>query len=369
MEICHISGPLHLLSVGTLPQTSTFRKCKKSNPFYSLQLESKIQRSETLPHIFIFGIGFVGQYFANQLKNDCWKVSGTCTSVIKKENLEKMGFEAFLFSASDLELRSLNALQDASHLLISIPPIVDLGDPVLCLHQDILRNKLSNGNLQWLCYLSSTSVYGDCGGAWVNEDYPINAATKSAKARLAAEKGWLDLGHDLGVPAHVFRLGGIYGPGRSALDTIIKKESLSQDPRMRGSRHYTARVHVADICRALKASIDMTLSRKIYNVVDDDPAPRAEVFAFARDLIEKRWPGKMDGSHSPSTEDLTIQKNSNRGEKQVSNALLKKELGVSLLHPTYRCKLMAWYHLFMLMPKNGLISTDGFPQFFWVLIF
>ncbi|XP_058088073.1 uncharacterized protein LOC131235017 isoform X2 [Magnolia sinica] len=252
-----------------------------------------------------------------------------------------MGFNPILFNSNDPESRSLNSLQDVTHLLISIPPIPGLGDPVLCLHQDLLRSKLGNGYLQWLCYLSSTSVYGDCGGALVDEDYPINAMREPAKARLAAEKGWLDLGHDLGVPVNIFRLGGIYGPGRSAVDTIIKQESLSNDQKMRESRHYTARIHVADICQALMASIDIPSSGGIYNVVDDDPAPRAEVFAFARALIEKRWPGQIKESPTPDNVDSIIRKKNTRGEKRVSNNRVKKELGVTLLHPTYHSGLQS----------------------------
>ncbi|XP_010254709.1 PREDICTED: uncharacterized protein LOC104595612 isoform X2 [Nelumbo nucifera] len=223
----------------------------------NLQARSQEERSEARNRMFILGMGFVGQFFADQLKKDGWEVIGTCTSDAKMKKLEGMGFDVHLFDSNDPELRSLHTMESASHLLISIPSVAGLGDPVLHQHKDLLQSRLSHGNLQWLCYLSSTSVYGDSGGAWVDEDYPTNPTSESAKARVDAERGWLKLGHDLGISAQVFRLGGIYGPGRSALDTILRQESLSKGQKMREARRYTSRVHIADICQALKASINM----------------------------------------------------------------------------------------------------------------
>ncbi|KAK1324836.1 hypothetical protein QJS10_CPA01g01230 [Acorus calamus] len=135
--------------------------------------------------------------------------------------------------------------------------------------------------------------------------YPANPLSELAKARLSAEKGWLKLTHSLGVPIYIFRLGGIYGPGRSALDTIIKQESLSKAQRIRESKQYTARIHVADIYQAIEASFNIQSSRKIYNIVDDNPAPRDEVFAFARASIEARWPGQQKEVSPGGVSDLT----------------------------------------------------------------
>ncbi|RZR82280.1 hypothetical protein BHM03_00008651 [Ensete ventricosum] len=203
---------------------------------------------------------------------------------------------------------------------------------------------------------------------WGDEAYPPDPKTESAKSRLAAEKGWLDLGHELGVAVNMFRLGGIYGPGRrffhdimtnhdysSALDTIIKGQSLSEAQKKRESRLFTARVHVADIYQAIKASMEILSSglsnsninvcfRRIYNVVDDDPAPRQQVFAFAQSLLEERWAGtvcKLDNNDM----------NHAGCEKRVSNARLKKELGVRLMFPTYRLGL-----------RNILESWNSVPK-------
>ncbi|CAA6673056.1 unnamed protein product [Spirodela intermedia] len=266
-------------------------------------------------------MGFVGIHVSRRLREEGWEVSGTCTSEEKKKKLEEMGFEAFVFDAGENDLANVNALQQATHLLLSIPPSSS-GDPLLSLDED-LRSKLGSGNLQWLGYLSSTSVYGDCGEPL----YQPNPATQTAKARLAAEQGWLDLGHDLGVSAYVFRLGGIYGPGRSALDTLVNLEALSKYQKMRESRKYTARIHVEDAYQAIKSSFAAPKSGRVYNVVDDDPAPRTEVFLFAEELIEGKWPGKAKRTGAEDAEITCL------------NTRLKEELGVRLIHPSYRSGL------------------------------
>ncbi|XP_008784961.1 protein YeeZ isoform X2 [Phoenix dactylifera] len=344
-----VSWRSRAVPVGHLPERSRRRMLSSSLP----PLARVAVRSESgANRMFVFGTGFVGRYVSDRLRKEGWQVSGTCTNPSSKRVLEEMGLEAFIFDVHNSKLSSLHTLQHATHLLISIPPIVGIGDPLLRLHED-LQGTLSHGNLQWLCYLSSTSVYGDCSGAWVDEDYPVNPQKESAKARLAAEKGWLALGHELGVVVNIFRLGGIYGPGRSALDTILKRESLSEGQKRRETRLYTARVHVADIHQAIKASFDILSSGKIYNVVDDDPAPRAEVFAFAEALIERRWPRMASRSACGSLEDLkSLKENIHHGEKRVSNARLKKDLGVRLLYPTYRLGLQSILDSWELFPTD-----------------
>ncbi|KAF2324614.1 hypothetical protein GH714_015661 [Hevea brasiliensis] len=222
-------------------------------------------------------------------------VTGTCTSIMKKKELEKRGFDVCLFDANEPELSILSTLKSYTHLLVSIPSVVGIGDPVLR-HGDLLRSTLMDGNLQWLSYLSSTGVYGNCAGAWVDED---------------------------------------------AVDTIIKQEPFSKFQKMRVSRQYTSRVHVEDICQALKASIYMPSISRIYNIVDDDPAPREEVFAYAEELIEKKWPTWVRRSTSSERAISCEKKGSSTGEKRVCNERMKTELAVTLLHPSYRSGLLS----------------------------
>ncbi|KAG8654625.1 protein YeeZ isoform X2 [Manihot esculenta] len=332
----------HALASVPLPVHNFQRYFPSTSLLCSAAVVSSSSRSDKIEsecrnRMFILGMGFVGQFFAQSLRKEGWVVTGTCTSPLKKEELEERGFDVCLFDANEPELGILNLMTSYTHLLVSIPSVVGIGDPVLQ-HED-LRNTMMDGNLQWLSYLSSTSVYGNCGGAWVDEDYPADPASEVAKSRLAAEEGWLNLGSSLGFSTQVFRLGGIYGPGRSAVDTIIKQEVLSKNQKMRASRQYTSRVHVEDICQALKASISMS-PRRIYNIVDDDPAPREEVFAYAEDLIEKKWPGWVKQSTS-SERAISSNKDSSRGEKRVCNERMKRELGVRLLHPSYKSGLLS----------------------------
>ncbi|KAL3813548.1 hypothetical protein ACJIZ3_014816 [Penstemon smallii] len=331
MEICRV--PIQLPAINLrFDKTSAFRqvtvRCSLSqNPKLSIGGE-----------MFILGMGFVGQFFAADLKSNKWVVSGSCTSVAKKKKLEELGYQTYIFDANDPQPEILEVVKNHTHLVVSIPPRVGFGDPMLR-HKELVESILKDGRLQWIAYLSSTSVYGDYGGAWVDEDDQVRPANEVAKARLAAEVEWLRLGDNLGISTQVFRLGGIYGPGRSAVDTILKQEPLSKGQKTRVSKSYTSRVHVADICQALHASIMKPSKGKIYNIVDDDPAPRTEVFSLAQKLVEEKFPKKINMAPERS-ESVAIEKGS-RGEKRVSNARLKKELGVKLTHPTYRSGLQS----------------------------
>ncbi|XP_078428333.1 NAD(P)-binding Rossmann-fold superfamily protein isoform X2 [Wolffia australiana] len=301
--------------------------------------------------MFVFGMGFVGVHVSRRLREEGWEVSGTCTSEEKKKELQKMGFEAFVFNSSENDLGNLNALPHATHLLLSIPSFPGQGDPLI-IQEEELRCKLSGGNLQWLGYLSSTSVYGDCGGGFVGEDCRPEPVTLKAKARLAAEQSWLNLGHDLGVSSYVFRLGGIYGPGRSALDTLISGEALSKQKKMRESRKYTARIHVDDIYQAIKNSFPVPNTGRVYNIVDDDPAPRSEVFLFAENIIKEKWPGKIIKRNVADYEEVKGEKEEIKGEKRVLNTRMKEELKVNLIHPSYR-KIKTWrYQVARLETRN-----------------
>ncbi|GMH16690.1 hypothetical protein Nepgr_018531 [Nepenthes gracilis] len=346
MQACYITGQLPATPVqfqlpARIPIISRIKRsmfCARAESSINLGPELDVSTLDCSNRMFILGMGYVGQFFAKDLLRQGWVVSGTCTNSIKKKELEQKGFNIHLLDAYNLEWKITQILKHYTHLLVCIPPVVGIGDLMLQ-QEEFLKSRLVDGNLQWLCYLSSTSVYGDCKGAWVNEDYPPNPSGKLAELRLDAEEGWLRLGADLGISAHVFRLGGIYGPGRSAIDTILKQEPLSEGQKRRTSKNYTSRVHIADICQALKASIFMPTSRKIYNIVDDDPASREEVFEFAQQLIQKRWDALTErtdlsnGADVPEAERIPV------GEKRVSNALMKEELGVRLLHPTYRSGL------------------------------
>ncbi|KAK8677629.1 hypothetical protein V6N13_143155 [Hibiscus sabdariffa] len=334
MEICQLSG--RFFSAIPLQFNNCLRKSAGTPKFSVFWNKVSCYRTEKTGQdsgnrMFILGMGFVGQFFAQELLNEGWVVSGTCTSMKKRNELEQRGFDVILFDANQPEMDTMNSLKSCTHLLVSIPPVMGIGDPMLQ-HGELLRSTLMDGNLQWLCYLSSTSVYGDCGGACVDEDYPASPTNEMSKLRLAAEQGWLKVAHDVGIKAHVFRLGGIYGPGRSAVDTIIKQEPLSESQKRRVSKQFTSRVHVADISQALKASVHIQLSRRIYNIVDDDPASRKEVFAYALDLVEKKWPSLTKEITSRERAEPFGQKASLRGDKYEIKVVKKRGGGAAGTH-------------------------------------
>ncbi|GFQ05500.1 protein yeez [Phtheirospermum japonicum] len=338
MEICRVPRPLLPINL-RFDQTSTFRSATlKYHLFPNAKKLGELSIGDD--QMFILGMGFVGQFFASDLKNKAWVVSGSCTSVAKKKKLEELGYQAFVFDANDPQQEILEIVKHHTHLVVSIPPLKGLGDPLLR-HKGLVESILKDGKLRWLVYLSSTSVYGDCGGAWVDEDYPLQPSSELARARLAAEEEWLCVGRNLGISAQVFRLGGIYGPGRSAVDTILKQEPLSKGQKTRFLKNYTSRVHVADICQALHASILKPSTGKIYNIVDDDPAPREEVFELAQTLVDEKYPGHGKRFISPERSKSLVTEKSPRGEKRVSNARMRNELGVKLFHPTYRSGLQS----------------------------
>ncbi|XP_058220759.1 uncharacterized protein LOC131330983 isoform X4 [Rhododendron vialii] len=219
MEVCSMSGRLPptnpIFGRNSIyvvrrrpPTTSYFPSCRSRTGTTSRQENEKSESGEPANRMFVLGMGFVGSFLAQGLKNQEWGVSGSCTSLVKKKKLEEdMGFDVYLFNANEPEPEVLSILNHHTHLIVSIPPLVGTGDPMLQ-HEEHLKSMLIEGNLKWLCYLSSTSVYGNCGGMWVDEDsYPVCPANEKAKARLAAEEGWLKLGHDLGISTQIFRLG------------------------------------------------------------------------------------------------------------------------------------------------------------------
>ncbi|KAJ7515689.1 hypothetical protein O6H91_22G023700 [Diphasiastrum complanatum] len=323
--------------------------------------------------MFLFGLGYTATNFADCLKKDGWHISGTCRSNERTKLMEEHGFDVYHFDpehgGEDLKRDGLMALWNATHVLSTIPPTTNkFCDYVLGSHAGDVEYAARHRKLSWIGYLSSTGVYGDWQGEWVDEESEPVPFDKSAATRLDAERSWLLLGEKSKVPVHVFRLGGIYGPGRSALETIRSKKPLTLQQKMRGSRCFTSRVHVADICQVIFASMNSPYAGRIYNVVDDDPAPRAEVLAFASNLIEKHLPAHSEIGCSLVSHALQSQKADNgskicsasnsgdallkftnrcetRGvkvpEKRVSNKRIKVELQVRLQYPTYRSGLEA----------------------------
>ena len=282
--------------------------------------------------LFCFGLGFSARLVADQLREDGWKIAGTTRSADKARLLATQGIEPFVFGDDQPVDDIRSALDGVTHVLVSAPPGGD-GDPVIRHHGADLA-ALPEGT--WIGYLSTTGVYGDRNGGEVTEEDDLLPSGKRGRRRVAAEKAWFDLGRRHGLCVHSFRLAGIYGPGRNALETVRSGRAR----RIVKPGQVFSRIHVEDIAQTVLASIRKPDCGAVYNVCDDDAAPPQDVIAYACGLL---------GVDPPTEEDFATAKLSPMAasfyedNKRVSNARIKQELGVKLRYPDYRAGLMALY--------------------------
>ena len=267
------------------------------------------------------GHGYAAQALARALPGD-WHIIATTRDPDKAEALRRQGLEALIWPGTDLA----PYLARATHLLSSIAP-GPWGDPVLNAEALTLR---AATRLEWVGYLSTTGVYGDHGGGWVDESTPLTPATERGRLRAEAEARW----QSLGLPLHIFRLAGIYGPGRGP----FAKVRAGTARRIIKPGQVFSRIHVEDIAQVLAASIAHPRPGAIYNVCDDDPAPPQDVIAHAARLLGLPVPPELPFEEA----DLSPMALSFYAEsKKVRNDRIKDELGVVLKYPTYREGLAA----------------------------
>ena len=263
-----------------------------------------------------FGHGFSAQALVPFL--DGWRVIGTSRTVGKRT---QKGVESVFFPGCDMG----PYLDDATHLLISAGPD-EAGDPVL----RELREDIAKREFEWVGYLSTTGVYGDHQGNWVDEGTPLRPSTRRGKWRAEAEAEW----QTMGLPLHIFRLAGIYGPGRGPFSKV--REGMAR--RIIKPAQVFSRIHVEDIAQVLAASIAQPNSGSVYNLCDDDPAPPQDVIGHAAELLGLPLPEAVEYEKA----NLTPMARSFYAEnKRVRNDRIKDELGVVLKYPDYRVGLQA----------------------------
>jgi nucleoside-diphosphate-sugar epimerase len=278
--------------------------------------------------LFCFGFGFSARALARRLAAAGWAVAGTTRQATKAAELRAEGIAAFVFDR-DHPLEAA-ALAGTTHLLISIAPDAQ-GDPVLDCHAADIA---ALPELAWVGYLSTTGVYGDWQGAEVDETSELRGVKGRNRHRIEAEAGWLALQAERGLPVQVFRLAGIYGPGRSALDSVRSGRARRIDK----PDHLFSRIHVEDIATVLEASIARPNPGRIYNVCDDEPAAAAEVTAFACELLGVAPPPLIALAE---TDMSAMARSFWEDNRLVSNRRLHEELGVTLAYPDYRAGLAA----------------------------
>lgn len=266
--------------------------------------------------LLCLGYGYSARALARRLLADGWRVIGT-----SREGGAEDGIEMLTWPGDEV------SLDGVTHILSSIAPTAD-GDPVLA----GLRDKIAAAkDLEWVGYLSTTVVYGDHDGGWVDETTPITPAANRGKWRAQAETDWQSID---GLPLHIFRLAGIYGPGRGPFAKLMTgKARLIIKPGQVFSR-----IHVDDIAQVLAASIAQPKTGAIYNVCDDVPVPPQDVLSYASTLLGLPMPPEVPFEEAAMT---PMARSFYSENKRVSNTLIKEELGVQLRYPDYRTGLKA----------------------------
>jgi len=275
--------------------------------------------------LFIFGFGFSSKSIAEQARGNFSNICGTSRSLEKVEALRDQDFDAEVFIGNQTDA-ILNQLQDATHILISIAP--GDKDPVLNAFPDLSKYA---PKLKWLGYLSTVGVYGNHDGAWVNEETELRPVSKRSMQRVAAEKAWQELAAKMRLPLGIFRLSGIYGPGRNAFKTIEKGNSR----RLVKKDQVFNRVHCEDIGKAVTCAMRSNIGG-VFNITDNEPSPPQDVVTYAHQLMDKAPPPELDFE----TADITPMARSFYGEnKRVSNEKSKQVLGMEYDWPNYRVSL------------------------------
>ena len=272
--------------------------------------------------LLVFGFGYSSQAFERLVRPRFGRIIGTVRSA---ENAGCPSGAATIRRFPGDEDAIGQDIAEAQAILVSIPPD-EHGDPVLARFRDAIA---AAPRLRWLGYLSTIGVYGDHAGAWIDERTTPCPVSSRSRWRLAAEDDWLLFGRQAGRPVHVFRLAGIYGPGRSAFDKLAEGTAK----RLVKPGQVFNRIHVDDIAAVLAASLDRPRAGAVYNVADDEPAPPQDVIAHAALLAGLEPPPETVFEEA----DLSPMARSFWGEsKRVANRLLRDELGVRLSYPTYR---------------------------------
>ncbi|WP_107845885.1 SDR family oxidoreductase [Litoreibacter ponti] len=275
-------------------------------------------------HLLSFGHGYSARALSKLLSRKEWTVTGTTRSDEKAYALRAEHVSPVIWPGTDLT----QSLDSATHLLVSAGPDAQ-GDPVLRELRDRIAKRADQ--FAWVGYLSTTGVYGDHNGGWVDEATPLTPSTTRGQLRVEAEAEWQSIP---GLPLHIFRLAGIYGPGRGPFAKV--RAGTARRIIKRGQ--VFSRIHVDDIAKILKASIDRPNPGAVYNLCDDDAAPPQDVIGYAAELLGLPLPPAEDFE----TADMSAMARSFYAEsKRVRNDRIKDELGVELIYPDYKTGLRA----------------------------
>lgn len=278
--------------------------------------------------LFCFGFGYTARALAGRLAPAGWRIAATTRDPARLEDFANEGIDAVVWPEATFDPKSL---ADADAILVSTPPN-EAGCPTLAAGADAIAARA--GALSWVGYLSSNGVYGDFGGGYVDETTTPRPSTERGRRRLSAENAWRAFARAFGLPLVIFRLPGIYGPGRSAFDAI----RAGRARRIVKDGQVFNRMHIDDIAAALEASLRAPTAGALFNLSDDEPAPPQDVVAYACALLGAAPPPETpfeEAALSPMTLSFYAE------NKRVRNERMKRLLGARLAHPTYREGLKA----------------------------
>lgn len=286
-------------------------------------------------NLLCFGAGYSAKRISKNLLKKGWQVSGTCRTYESAKFLSAIGVEPLVFYRNEFTPELKSKIAQATHIIISIPPD-SLGDPVL----NVFKNELlcKTNPIQWIGYFSSTGVYGDHHGEWVDEQSKTKTVNEQGLQRLNAEREWLMLYKYFSLPIHIFRIAGIYGPQRNPLD----QARIGKAQRIFKEDFVFSRIHVDDIANAIECSIAKPNPGSIYNLADDEPAPYHEVVEYAYRLLNMKMPPlkPIEAADISSIQRLFFSES-----RKISNLKISKELKVIMKYPNFRkglLSLLSW---------------------------
>ncbi|MEO0387076.1 MAG: SDR family oxidoreductase [Pseudomonadota bacterium] len=270
-----------------------------------------------MPHLLALGFGFSAKALAARLDRHAWQVTGTARSDAGCAAMTAAGVDAWLWPGGPMP-----DLSTVTHVLSSVPPTAEGDAAHAFLHATPLPS------LAWAGLLSTTGVYGDHGGAWVDETTPLVPSGHRGGLRATQNAAWMTLYETRDLPLHIFRLAGIYGPGRSAIDRM--RDGTAR--RIVKPGQVFSRIHVADIAETVLQSFARPNPGQAYNLADDLPAPPQDVIAEAARLLGLPKPPDLPFETAPLS---PMARSFYADNKRISNARIKAELGVRLRYPDY----------------------------------
>ena len=277
-------------------------------------------------NLVCFGFGLAAKYFVKKLLRNKYKIKLITTSRSKSSNNKflNINYKNFHLDNNKFDKKIIKYILNASHILVSIPPRNRKDLVIENFYNEISLNK----KIKWLAYLSSTSVYGNHNGKWVDERSKLLSNNDTGINRIVAENEWLKLNYHHLIPTRIFRLSGIYSPERN----IFLRLAREQVRYVKKSNHFFSRIHVADIAQVLSKSLIYSKPGEIYNVADNMPCSYDQTISYACNLMGVKIPPSENFQLLKDSE----MKNFYKDSKKVGNFKIKKDLKVKLQFPSYK---------------------------------